>query len=150
MTRRPDRLRLRPAVGRPGHDQPREDLSHFGFALGSRAEVDAMPNVAARRPPRLGAKAFSLSGGISLRLKDPDGYVIEFSYGQPLARRRLSLRRAHGWARHSSGVRFTFRHPAMPHWNAWRGCPGVNSRSLSNRSPISSMADSGSMNGGHP
>ena len=72
-------------LGGPPHNQPREDLSHFGFALGSRADVDAM----AERGRAEGClawepKAFPYPVGYRCALKDPDGYIIEFSYGQPL------------------------------------------------------------------
>ena len=72
-------------LGGTGHLQPREDLSHFGFALGSRAEVDS---IAARgRSAECLAwepKEFPYPVGYRAALRDPDGYVVEFSYGQPL------------------------------------------------------------------
>jgi catechol 2,3-dioxygenase-like lactoylglutathione lyase family enzyme len=72
-------------LGGKKHEQPREDLSHFGFALASRAEVD----VIAERGRVAGClawepKDFPYPVGYRCALRDPDGYVIEFSYGQPL------------------------------------------------------------------
>jgi catechol 2,3-dioxygenase-like lactoylglutathione lyase family enzyme len=71
--------------GGPGRDQAGGDYSHFGFALDSRAAVDA---VAARAeaagclawPPR--EEPYPV--GYYCGLKDPDGNFVEFSYGQPL------------------------------------------------------------------
>jgi len=72
-------------LGGSGHDQPDNDLSHFGFALESKADVDAI----AERGRGAGclaweAKAFPYPVGYRCALRDPDGYVVEFSYGQPL------------------------------------------------------------------
>lgn len=61
------------------------DYSHLGFALASRAEVDA---VAARAkaegrlvwPPK--QEPFPV--GYYCGVMDPDGTMVEFSYGQPL------------------------------------------------------------------
>ena len=72
-------------LGGPAHSQPREDLSHFGFALGSRTAVDAI----ADRGRAEGClawepKDFPYPVGYRCALADPDGYIVEFSYGQPL------------------------------------------------------------------
>ncbi|WP_437654169.1 VOC family protein [Sorangium sp. So ce1182] len=63
--------------------QAPEDMSHFGFALESRAAVDEI----ARRgeahlvwPP----KDLPYPVGYFCALEDPDGNYVEFSYGQPL------------------------------------------------------------------
>jgi catechol 2,3-dioxygenase-like lactoylglutathione lyase family enzyme len=71
--------------GGPGRDQGDGDFSHLGFALASRAAVDA---VAARAqaagclvwPPR--QEPYPV--GYYCGLRDPDGNMVEFSYGQPL------------------------------------------------------------------
>ncbi len=71
--------------GGPGRDQAADDFSHFGFALDSRAAVDA---VAARAgvagclvwPPREEPPPVGYYCGV----RDPDGNCIEFSFGQPL------------------------------------------------------------------
>jgi len=71
--------------GGPGRTQHERDFSHFGFALPSLEAVDA---VAAR-----GAAAGILAWeprqephpvGYYCGVRDPDGHVVEFSYGQPL------------------------------------------------------------------
>ncbi len=69
----------------PGRVQAENDFSHLGFALASRAEVDA---VAARAeaagnliwPPRDEPYPVGYYCGV----RDPDGNAVEFSYGQPL------------------------------------------------------------------
>ena len=66
----------------PQHER---DYSHLGFALESRAAVDAIANKAAEVgclvwPPREDVYPVGYYCG----LKDPDGYFVEFSYGQPL------------------------------------------------------------------
>lgn len=67
------------------HEQAREDLSHFGFALASRAAVDAIAE-RGRAAACLAwePKDFPYPVGYRCALRDPDGFVIEFSYGQPL------------------------------------------------------------------
>ena len=71
--------------GGPGRDQAERDFSHFGFALDSKAAVDAMAAKAERAgclawPPR--QEPYPV--GYYCGLKDPDGNFVEFSYGQPL------------------------------------------------------------------
>lgn len=71
--------------GGPGRDQAERDYSHLGFALASKAAVDA---VAARAeaagrltwPPRQEPYPVGYYCGV----RDPDGNMVEFSYGQPL------------------------------------------------------------------
>ncbi|MFQ6017138.1 MAG: VOC family protein [Kiloniellaceae bacterium] len=71
--------------GGPGREQAEDDFSHFGFALESKAAVDA---IAARAeaagclawPPR--REPYPV--GYYCGLRDPDGNFVEFSYGQPL------------------------------------------------------------------
>ena len=72
-----------------------EDLSasrartHYGFAVSSRAEVDAVAE-RGRREGRLSwePQDFPPPTGYLCAVRDPSGYVIEFSYGQPLGARR--------------------------------------------------------------
>jgi catechol 2,3-dioxygenase-like lactoylglutathione lyase family enzyme len=71
--------------GGPGRDQAERDYSHLGFALDSRAAVDAMAAKAAAAgclvwPPR--AEPYPV--GYYCGVRDPDGNFVEFSYGQPL------------------------------------------------------------------
>ena len=66
----------------PQHPQ---DYSHLGFALESREAVDDV----AKRAAHLGYLAWAPKQephpvGYYCGLKDPDGYFVEFSYGQPL------------------------------------------------------------------
>ena len=71
--------------GGPGRDQADGDYSHFGFALDSRAAVDAV----AARAERAGCLAWAPRDepypvGYYCGLRDPDGNFVEFSFGQPL------------------------------------------------------------------
>ena len=71
--------------GGPGRDQADGDFSHFGFALESKAAVDAI----AERAGHAGCLAWAprqepYPVGYYCGLKDPDGNFVEFSYGQPL------------------------------------------------------------------
>ncbi len=71
-------------LGGSGNIQAADDLTHFGFALNSEAEVDEM----ARRGREAGCLAwepqsFPYPVGRRCALRDPDGYIVEFSYGQP-------------------------------------------------------------------
>lgn len=65
--------------------QAERDYSHIGFALESREAVDALAERARaegrlRWPPR--QEPFPV--GYYCGVRDPDGNVIELSYGQPL------------------------------------------------------------------
>lgn len=71
--------------GGRGHPQARDDMTHYGFAVATREEIDA---IAARaraegclfwEPMELPPPVGYLCG-----ITDPDGYVVEFSFGQPL------------------------------------------------------------------
>ena len=71
--------------GGPGRDQPAGDYSHFGFALDSRAAVDAIAEKArAAGVLALEPRQEPWPVGYYCGLKDPDGNLVEFSYGQPL------------------------------------------------------------------
>lgn len=68
-----------------GRNQPESDLSHLGFAVSSKAEVDAIANRAEKDSilvwePRQEAYPVGYYCGV----RDPDGNFVEFSYGQPL------------------------------------------------------------------
>lgn len=60
-------------------------MAHFGYAVGSRAEVDAIAargraeGLLERGPLDAGAIV-----GYYCILRDPDGNLVEFSYGQPI------------------------------------------------------------------
>ena len=72
-------------LGGTGHSQPPTDLSHFGFAVETRAQVDEIAELG-RENGCLAwePKDFPYPVGYRCALSDPDGYVVEFSYGQPL------------------------------------------------------------------
>ena len=71
--------------GGPGRDQDQRDYSHFGFALSSRDQVDAI----AAKARQAGCLVWAPRDepypvGYYCGLRDPDGNVVEFSHGQPL------------------------------------------------------------------
>ncbi len=71
--------------GGSGREQAAGDFSHLGFALASRAAVDAVAAKAEAAgrlawPPR--DEPFPV--GYYCGVRDPDGNMVEFSYGQPL------------------------------------------------------------------
>lgn len=71
--------------GGPGRERAEGDVSHLGFAVGSRAEVDAK----AEQGRAGGCLLLSpidegYPVGYFCCLEDPDGNIVEFSYGQPL------------------------------------------------------------------
>jgi len=60
-------------------------LSHFGFAVDSRAEVDDVANKAQAAGVLLMTPRYSgETVGYHCYLKDPDGHSVEFSFGQAL------------------------------------------------------------------
>ena len=72
-------------AGGPAHAQAEDDMTHYGFGVASREDID---NIAER-----GRKDGCLHWeprdhppptGYLCAVKDPTGYIIEFSYGQPL------------------------------------------------------------------
>ena len=70
-------------VRRPPQNE--RDYSHLGFALDSRAAVDEV----AARATQAGCLVWAPRDeaypvGYYCGLKDPDGYFVEFSFGQPL------------------------------------------------------------------
>jgi lactoylglutathione lyase len=61
-------------------------VDHLGFQVGSRAEVDAIAAAARTsgalvQPPWDGGGAL----GYMASIRDPDGHVVEFTCGQPIA-----------------------------------------------------------------
>lgn len=71
--------------GGPGRGQEERDFSHFGFAMPSRAAVDAV----AEKGRGAGCLEWEprqepYPVGYYCGLRDPDGNFVEFSYGQPL------------------------------------------------------------------
>ncbi|MFA7096287.1 MAG: VOC family protein [Gammaproteobacteria bacterium] len=71
--------------GGPGYVQAQRDYSHLGFALESRAAVDEIARRARREGCLLwGSREEPYPVGYYCGVRDPDGNVVEFSYGQPL------------------------------------------------------------------
>jgi len=71
--------------GGPGREQTERDFSHFGFALDSRAAVDAIAAKAEAAGCLLWApREEPYPVAYYCGLRDPDGNAVEFSYGQPL------------------------------------------------------------------
>ena len=71
--------------GGPGRNQADTDFSHLGFALDSKAAVDAVAEKAKSQDclwwePR----EHPYPVGYYCGVRDPDGNAVEFSYGQPL------------------------------------------------------------------
>ncbi len=78
--------------GGPGRDQARNDFSHIGFALESRAAVDAV----GARAREAGCLVWEPRDepypvGYFCGVEDPAGNVVEFSHGQPLGPGALPL-----------------------------------------------------------
>lgn len=61
------------------------DMTHYGFAVETREDVDAVA-AQARETGRLYWEPRQLPPpvGYLCALQDPDGYIVEFSFGQPL------------------------------------------------------------------
>jgi lactoylglutathione lyase len=67
--------------------QPLGPLSHLGFALASREEVDAAAATAKNEGLlRFGPTFLNPYAGYVCIINDPDGHNVEFSYGQSLGR----------------------------------------------------------------
>ena len=72
-------------LGGLGHQQRDADLSHFGFAVGSKSEVDEVADRGQAAGMLAWApKEFPFPVGYRCALRDPDGYLVEFSDGQSL------------------------------------------------------------------
>jgi catechol 2,3-dioxygenase-like lactoylglutathione lyase family enzyme len=71
--------------GGPGRQQVATDYSHLGFALESRLAVDAIAQKAATCGCLVWApRQEPYPVGYYCGVRDPDGNMVEFSYGQPL------------------------------------------------------------------
>lgn len=67
------------------HVQDKDDMTHYGFAVPTREDVDRI----AERARRDGClhwepKEYAPPTGYLCGVKDPTGHIIEFSFGQPL------------------------------------------------------------------
>jgi lactoylglutathione lyase len=66
-------------------DEVKARLDHFGFQCASRAEVDRI--VAQARQQDILVQPPTDAGGVVgyfAMVRDPDGHVVEFTFGQPL------------------------------------------------------------------
>lgn len=71
--------------GGGGSPQAEDDHGHLGFALESRADVDAIASRAEREKRLVWApRDEPYPVGYYCGVRDPDGRFVEFSYGQPL------------------------------------------------------------------
>jgi catechol 2,3-dioxygenase-like lactoylglutathione lyase family enzyme len=71
--------------GGSSREQARDDYSHLGFALETRAAVDAVAARAAAEGCLVwAARDEPFPVGYYCGVRDPNGNVVEFSYGQPL------------------------------------------------------------------
>lgn len=71
--------------GAPKRDQDADDMTHYGFGVPTRADVDRIAAQAKEDgllhwEPR----DYATPTGYLCGVKDPTGYIVEFSYGQPL------------------------------------------------------------------
>ena len=67
------------------HAQNEDDMTHYGFGVPTRADVDRI----AERAKRDGClhwepRDYAPPTGYLCGVKDPTGHIIEFSHGQPL------------------------------------------------------------------
>jgi catechol 2,3-dioxygenase-like lactoylglutathione lyase family enzyme len=71
--------------GGPTHDQDKDDMTHYGFGVSTREDIDSI----AERGRKEGIlhwepRDYAPPTGYLCAVKDPSGHIIEFSYGQPL------------------------------------------------------------------
>lgn len=71
--------------GGPERAQDKEDMTHYGFGVATREDVDKI----AERARKDGIlhwepRDYAPPTGYLCGVKDPTGYIVEFSYGQPL------------------------------------------------------------------
>lgn len=66
-------------------DQDEDDMTHYGFGVASRADIDRIAEKA-KQDGRLfwEPRDYAPPTGYLCGVKDPTGYIVEFSYGQPL------------------------------------------------------------------
>ena len=71
--------------GGPRRTQDEEDMTHYGFGVASREDIDRIAE-RAREEGLLhwAPREYAPPTGYLCGVKDPTGYIIEFSYGQPL------------------------------------------------------------------
>jgi catechol 2,3-dioxygenase-like lactoylglutathione lyase family enzyme len=71
--------------GGPKRDQDEDDMTHYGFGVSTRGDVDRIAEEAkADGLLHWVPRDYAPPTGYLCGVKDPTGYIIEFSYGQPL------------------------------------------------------------------
>lgn len=66
-------------------DQDPDDMTHYGFGVSTRDDVDRIAAQAKREGCLYWApRDYAPPTGYLCGVKDPTGYIIEFSHGQPL------------------------------------------------------------------
>jgi lactoylglutathione lyase len=71
--------------GGPKRTQDEDDMTHYGFGVPTRADVDRIAEKAkADGLLHWAPRDYAPPTGYLCGVKDPTGYIIEFSYGQPL------------------------------------------------------------------
>jgi catechol 2,3-dioxygenase-like lactoylglutathione lyase family enzyme len=71
--------------GGPERTQHKEDMTHYGFGVAAREDIDRI----AERARKDGIlhwepRDYAPPTGYLCGVRDPSGYIIEFSHGQPL------------------------------------------------------------------
>jgi catechol 2,3-dioxygenase-like lactoylglutathione lyase family enzyme len=71
--------------GGPARAQDEGDMTHYGFGVATRADIDRI----AERARKDGIlhwepRDYAPPTGYLCGVRDPSGYIVEFSYGQPL------------------------------------------------------------------
>lgn len=71
--------------GGPERAQDKDDMTHYGFGVATREDIDKI----AERARKDGIlhwepRDYAQPTGYLCGVKDPTGYIVEFSYGQPL------------------------------------------------------------------
>lgn len=71
--------------GGPARTQDEDDMTHYGFGVPAREDIDRI----AERARKDGIlhwepRDYAPPTGYLCGVRDPSGYIVEFSYGQPL------------------------------------------------------------------
>ncbi len=71
--------------GGPERAQDKDDMTHYGFGVSTREDIDRIA-ARAKEEGRLhwAPRDYAPPTGYLCGVRDPTGYIVEFSYGQPL------------------------------------------------------------------
>ncbi|HET9272765.1 MAG TPA: VOC family protein, partial [Methyloceanibacter sp.] len=71
--------------GGPERSQDKDDMTHYGFGVATREDIDKISE-RARRDGILHwePRDYTPPTGYLCGVRDPSGYIVEFSHGQPL------------------------------------------------------------------